>query len=469
MATIGGKTLENQGVNTSRSGGYLLPLAIIASLFFIFGFVTWVNGTLIPYLKIACELNEFQSYLVAFAFYIAYFIMAIPSSWVLDKVGYKRGMSLGLLIMAIGSVIFIPAAQSRNYSFFLVGLFCQGIGLALLQTASNPYVTILGPLESAAQRISIMGICNKVAGALGSIILAQILLEGFDEMNAQMVTMSAAEKAVILDQMAARVINPYIYISIAFAVVAVLLNFSPLPEIDTNKTTTDDQSVISVQKDSIFQYTYLFLGAAALFLYVGAEVIAGDSIINYGINYWNIPVDRAKFFTSFTLASMIVGYLLGVALIPKYLSQETALKICSVLGVVLTLGIVVTSGFTSVLFVAALGFANSLVWPAIWPLAIKDLGKYTKTGSAILVMAIAGGAILPLFYGLLADKNLLGSQQAYWIMMPCYLFMLFFAVKGHKMGTVEKKTSNLNGSTKHPLNESIKPSKNGKVLDSVLE
>jgi glucose/galactose transporter len=460
--------LENKQ-NTNRSGGYLLPLAIIASLFFIFGFVTWVNGTLIPYLKVSCELNEFQSYLVAFAFYIAYFIMAIPSSWVLDKVGYKRGMSLGLLIMAIGSVIFIPAAQNRNYSFFLIGLFCQGIGLALLQTASNPYVTILGPLESAAQRISIMGICNKVAGALGSIILAQILLDGFDQMNEQLKVLSPAEKAVLLDQMAARVINPYIYISIAFAVVAVLMNFSPLPEIDTNKSDSGSEGSTSVEKNSIFEYTYLFIGAVALFLYVGAEVIAGDSIINYGINFWNIPVDKAKFFTSFTLASMIVGYLIGVALIPKYLTQETALKICSVLGIVFTLGIIGTSGFTSVLFVAALGFANSLIWPAIWPLAIKDLGKYTKTGGAILVMAIAGGAILPLFYGLLADKNVLGSQQAYWIMMPCYLFMLFFAAKGHKIGAVEKKSNNLNGGSKNPLQESIKPSKNGKVLDSVME
>ncbi len=465
MASIGGGTSEgNNTINNSK--GYLLPLVIIASLFFIFGFVTWVNGTLIPSLKIACELNEFQSYLVAFAFYIAYFIMALPSSWVIDKIGYKRGMSLGLFIMAIGAIIFVPAAQSRTYSIFLVGLFCQGIGLALLQTASNPYVTILGPLESAAKRISIMGICNKVAGALGSIILAEILLKGSDELNAKLPTLSPEAKMILLDEMASRVITPYIFISIAFLVVAVLLNFSPLPEIDTNKSS--EEKVEGETDRSIFSYTYLFLGALALFLYVGVEVIAGDSIINYGINFWGIGVEKAKFFTSFTLATMLVGYLIGVIAIPKYLSQENALKICSVLGVLLVFGIVFSSGFTSVLFVAAMGFANSLVWPAIWPLALKDLGKHTKKGSAILVMAIAGGAILPLFYGLLANKEILGSQQAYWIMLPCYLFILFFAMKGHKIG-VQKKTSNDNKSVGNTLNHPITPSKNGKVLESVLK
>jgi len=434
MASSGAITGGNKSSNSE--GGYLLPLGIIAALFFIFGFVTWVNGTLIPYLKIACELNEFQSYLVAFAFYIAYFIMALPSSWVLDKIGYKRGMSLGLLIMAVGAIIFVPAAQSRNYNVFLIGLFCQGIGLSLLQTASNPYVTILGPIESAAKRISIMGICNKVAGSLGSVILAEIVLNGSDEIVAKVATLDAAGKAVLLNEMAARVIAPYVYISIAFAVVAILLNFSPLPEIDTNKST--DEQKASGGDDSIFKYTYLFLGTIALFLYVGVEVIAGDSIINYGINFWGIEVDKAKFFTSFTLISMIVGYLLGVLLIPKYLSQETALKICAVLGMLFVFGIIFTSGFTSVLFVAAMGLANSLVWPAIWPLAIKDLGKHTKTGSAIMIMAISGGAILPLLYGFLANEDMLGSQQAYWIMLPCYLFIFFFATKGHTIGAKKK-------------------------------
>ena len=460
MASTGGGIMEN---NTQESKGYLLPLIIIGALFFIFGFVTWVNSTLIPYLQIACELTDFQSSLVAFAFYIAYFIMALPSSWVLGKIGYKRSMSLGLFIMAIGAVIFVPAAQNRNYFAFLVGLFCQGIGLALLQTASNPYVTILGPLESAAKRISIMGVCNKVAGAIGSVALAQIVLSGSDELKAKLKLISLAEKNILLDGMAAKVIAPYIGISIAFAVVAILLNFSPLPEIDTHK----ENSGNSASSDqSIFKYTYLFLGVIALFLYVGVEVIAGDFIIVYGTSFWNIPIESAQYYTMYILIMMVAAYLIGAALIPKYLSQENALKICAILGMILVVGITVTSGTTSVYMVVALGFANALVWPSIWPLAIKDLGSHIKTGSALLIMAIVGGATLPLIYGSLAES--IGRQQAYWMMFPCYLFMLFYAVKGHKMG-VQKKTIDLNKGTENSLKQPVTISKNGKVLESALK
>ncbi len=459
MAATGENLLNDYSKKEAKS--YMLPLIIIGALFFIFGFVTWVNGTLIPYLQIACELNDFQSSLVAFAFYIAYFIMALPSSWVLGKIGYKRSMSLGLFVMAIGAAIFIPAAQNRSYFTFLVGLFCQGIGLALLQTASNPYVTILGPIESAAQRISIMGVCNKVAGAIGSVALAQIVLKGSDELKEKLKIISVAEKNVLLDGMAAKVIEPYVYIAIAFAVVAVLLNFSPLPEINTSNESEESKTTSS--ETSIFKYTYLLLGTVALFLYVGVEVIAGDFIIQYGTKSWDIPITEAQFFTMYILITMVVAYLIGAALIPKYLTQENALKICAILGMILVVGITVTSGITSVYFVVALGFANALVWPAIWPLAIKDLGGHIKTGSAMLIMAIAGGALMPLVYGWLSDNS--SRQQAYWIMFPCYMFMLFFAMKGHKMG-IQKKTNNTN---ENPLKQPVTPSKNGKVLDSVLK
>ncbi len=421
--------------NDQKSKGYFLPLLIIGSLFFIFGFVTWVNGTLIPYLQLACELTSFQSSLVTFAFYIAYVVMAIPSSWVLEKIGYKKSMSLGLFVMAIGAALFIPAALSRNYSTFLIGLFCQGIGIALLQTASNPYVTILGPLESAARRISIMGICNKVAGAIGTILLGRIVLTGSDELKKQLVLIPIAEKLLRLDSMASKVIAPYIAISAAFAVLAVILYLSPLPEINLTNDSKDEKK--SVANTSIFSHTYLFLGVVALFLYVGAEVIAGDFIIAYGNEYWNIPIEIAQNFTTYFLAVMVVTYFIGVALIPTYLSQENALKLSALIGMALVVAITVSSGSTSVYLVAALGFANALVWPAIWPLALKDLGKHIKMGSALLIMAIAGGALLPPLYGLISQS--IGRQQAYWLLFPCYLFILFYALKGHKIGVVEKK------------------------------
>jgi FHS family L-fucose permease-like MFS transporter len=409
--------------NNSRS------ILIIGALFFIFGFVTWLNSVLIPYLKIACELNNFESYLVAFAFYISYLVMAIPSAWVLKATGFKKGMSLGLLVMAVGALVFIPAAFSRTYVLFLLGLFIQGTGLAILQTAANPYITILGPRESAAKRISIMGICNKVAGALAPIILGAIALKNADELVARLGSMDAARKAEELNELATRVVTPYLVMTGVLIVLAVLIYFSSLPEVDTDKE-DDTLAAANTRKKSILQFPHLLLGTLTMFLYVGVEVIAGDTVIAYGASQ-GIAFSTAKFFTTYTLLAMIVGYLLGIVAIPKYLSQEKALQVSAVLGIGLGLGAIFTQGFTSVLLISLLGLSNALVFPAIWPLAIADLGRFTKIGSSFLIMALAGGALLPLAYGYLAD--LLSPQQAYWIVIPCYLFIWFYATKGYKI------------------------------------
>jgi len=409
----------------------MMSITIIGILFFIFGFVTWINGTLIPYLKIACELKtDFQSYLVATAFFIAYTVMAIPASYVLKKTGYKKGMSVGLFIMAIGAILFVPAAQARNFDMFLVGLFIIGTGLALLQTASNPYATIIGPIESAATRISIMGICNKVAGILAGLIFGYIALNDADALEASLKTMDEATKNATLDELASRVIVPYMIIAGVLVFLAIAILFSALPDIDDSGE-GEGQAQVHSEKTSVFQFPHLILGVITLFLYVGAEVLAGDTIISYGKSI-GIELSTARYFTQATLAFMLVGYVVGIIAIPKYMTQATALKICSWLGIVFTIGAVLTSGFVSVAFIALLGLANSLMWPAIFPLAIDGLGKFTKIGSALLIMAIAGGAILPLVYGWLSE--LTSSQQAYWLMVPCYLFILFFAVKGHKIG-----------------------------------
>lgn len=415
----------------ARSSSYLMSITIIGILFFIFGFVTWINGTLIPYLKIACELKtDFQSYLVATAFFIAYTVMAIPASYVLKKTGYKKGMSVGLFIMAIGAILFVPAAQARNFDMFLVGLFIIGTGLALLQTASNPYATIIGPIESAATRISIMGICNKVAGILAGLIFGYIALSDADALEASLTTMDEATKNATLDELASRVIVPYMIIAGVLVFLAVAILFSTLPDID-DSSESDGQTQASSGKTSVFQFPHLILGVITLFLYVGVEVLAGDTIISYGKSL-GIELATARYFTQATLACMLVGYVIGIIAIPKYMSQATALKICAWLGVVFTVGAVLTNGFVSVAFIALLGLANSLMWPAIFPLAIDGLGKFTKIGSALLIMAIAGGAILPLVYGWLSEITT--SQQAYWMMVPCYLFILYFATKGYKAG-----------------------------------
>jgi len=386
---------------------------------------------LIPYLKIACELQtDFQSYLVATAFFIAYTVMAIPSSYVLKKTGYKKGMSVGLFIMAIGAILFVPAANARNFDMFLVGLFIIGTGLALLQTASNPYATIIGPIESAATRISIMGICNKVAGIIAGLIFGYIALNDADALEASLKTMDVATKNATLDELASRVVVPYMIIAGVLVFLAIAILFSTLPDIDDSGE-SDDKNSAHPHKTSVFQYPHLVLGVITLFLYVGVEVLAGDTIISYGKSL-GIELSTARYFTQATLAFMLVGYIIGIIAIPKYLSQQTALKICAWLGVIFTIGAVMTSGFTSVAFIALLGLANSLMWPAIFPLAIDGLGKFTKIGSALLIMAIAGGAILPLVYGQLSE--VWNSQQAYWIMVPCYLFIMYFAMRGHRAG-----------------------------------
>lgn len=431
---------------TQTKNNTLIPIMIIAGLFFIFGFVTWINGALIPFMKTINELTDAQSYLVASASYISFVVMALPASYIINKVGYKKGMSLGLIIMAIGALVFIPAANARTYWMFLSAIFIQGAGMTLLQTASNPYITILGPIESAAKRIAIMGIANKVAGALGSVIFGAILLSGIDDIKEKLNVVGEAEKASLLDTMADSVVTPYIAMAIVLVLLGFLIRKAPLPHVEAKPIEAYETGAVS--KSSIFQFPHLWLGVLALFVYVGVEVIAGDTIISYGISL-NIPASEAKFFTLFTLMAMVATYALGVFLIPKYMSQAFALKASAILGILLSFCIVFTEGFTSVLFVAALGIANALVWPAIWPLALDGLGKFTKTASALLIMAISGGAIIPPLYGALVDhqkatlitngvEDITASAEAasfgYWILLPCYLIILYYAFWGHKVG-----------------------------------
>ncbi len=393
--------------NSKSSNG---PLMIIGILFFVFGFITWVNSVLIAFFKDAFQLNNFDSLLVTFAFFISYFVMAIPSSWVLAKTGFKRGMSLGLLSMAIGTLLFIPAAKMANYPMFLFGLFVIGTGLALLQTASNPYVTILGPSESAAKRISVMGICNKVAGILSQFIFGGLFLSSGLVGNEKLNT----------------VITPYGIMTVILIILAIWVWFSSLPEVEAEEIKQENDSV----KDSVWSYPNLVLGLVAFFLYVGVEVIAGDTIINYGVSQ-GFDKDVAKIFTTYTLYGMLVGYIVGILFIPKYLSQQKALNYSAILGIVFSIGTIIFTGFTSVLCLALLGLANALMWPALWPLAIQGLGKFTKLGSALIIMMISGGALLPLLYGKIADQ-IGDTQKAYIIMIPCYIFIYFYATIGHK-------------------------------------
>lgn len=415
----------------------LNPLVIIGALFFVFGFVTWLSAVLIPYLQLACELNSFQSYLVAFAFYISYFLMGIPSGWLLKLTGFKNGLSIGLMLVAAGSLLFVPAAINRFYPLFLLGLFVQGAGLTVLQTASNPYVTILGPKESAARRISFMGICNGIAGALAPLILGAVILNDADAVKNKLNSLDAFDRITELDALAAKVIIPYLVITAILIILAIMIRFSALPEVTEEETEEATEFAGQQVKSSILQFPHLLLGVLILFLYTGVEVIAGNSIIGYGA-FQGIPLSVSKFFTSFTLISMLAGYLIGIVCIPRFFSQESALKISALLGIFFAVCAILSSGLISVIFVALLGLANSLMWPSIWPLAIAGLGRFTKTGSSLLVMAISGAAVLPLLYGYVTDHT--NPQQAYWIVVPCYIAIGYYAIWGHKIGKNKKKS-----------------------------
>ncbi len=443
---------------------------IVGVLFFALGFITWLNSTLINFLEVVCQIdNKVVLFLITTASYISYLVMSIPASKVLAKTGYKKGMALGLLGLALGALLFIPAANTRTYGLFLLGVFVQGAGMSLMQTAVNPYITILGPLKSAAKRMSIMGVCNKVAGAVSPIVVGAAVLSGTTFLLNQINdATSEAAKAPYLDQLASKIIFPYVIIAVVSVIMFIWVWFSSLPEVSQEdveeEEAVDEKETNELKhKDSVFQFPHAIIGVIALFLYVGCEVIAGDTIGQYGLML-GYDLDRYQYFTTYTLSFMVIGYIVGIILIPKFLSQRKGLSICAVLGILFSVAILFThnhqitlpfsfSGLfsengsffqvnhlnLSVLFVALLGFANSIMWPAIWPLTLNKLGHFTKTFSAFLVMSIAGGAILPLIWGALA--NVAGSfpQLPYVITIPCYAFILYFAVKGYKVGLNLKK------------------------------
>lgn len=417
----------------------IIPILIIGALFFIFGFISWINSILIPFFKIACELTNFESYLVTFAFYISYLVFSIPSSYLLKRIGFRKGMMIGFWIMAAGAFIFIPAAMTRMYQFFLLGLFSIGAGTALLQTAANPYITILGPQERAAQRISIMGIFNKVAGLLAPLIFAAVILKSTDAALFKAIPlMSADARAIALDELIGRVILPYACVGVALLGLGLMIRYSSLPEIDTEHE-SEALTASNAGKSVIFQFPHLILGAIAIFLHLGTQVISIDTIISYA-GSMNIGLLEAKVFPSYTLFMMIIGYILGIILIPKYISQVRVFQICCVIGLIFSFGIIYGTpsvqflghtGPVSIWFVVLLGLPNSLVWAGIWPLAMDGLGRFTKIGASILVMGLAGNAIMPLLYGYFADHY--DPRIAYWVLVPCYLYLGYYAIWGHRI------------------------------------
>ena len=431
--------------NTSVTAGSLSQkdtitgMIIIAFMFFMFGFTSWINAILIPYFKISFELSHVQSYLVTFAFYISYFIFSVPASFLLKKIGFKKGMMIGFWVMSCGAFLFVPAAITMTYELFLLGLFSIGAGLALLQSAANPYITILGPKERAAQRFSIMGICNKGAGILAPLLFAAVIFKATDSaMLDNISSMTQAEKDVIFRELIQRVIIPYTCVGSFLFLIGLFIRFSPLPEIDTEHE-SEELAQANSSKTSIMQFPHLVLGAFAIFLHVGTQVISIDTVISYA-GTMNLNLIEAKVFPSYTLTAQICAYFIGIFFIPKFFSQLTALRVSTILGIVLTFLIIYAKGQVnflghttdiSIWFVVMLGLANSLVWAGIWPLALDGLGRFTKIGASLMIMGLVGNALLPMVYGYLVD--IFNAREAYWVLFPCYVYLVFYAFRGYRL------------------------------------
>lgn len=394
---------------------YIIPMFIIAFMFAILGFAVGINNLLIPFLRDAFNLSTTSSYLVMTATFSAFMVFGYPAGMIVKKYGYKRTIVISFFVMAAGMALFAPSATNNSFSLFLLALFVGGIGNTILQAAVNPYITILGPKEEGAKRICIMGTCNKLANAFAPIGLAVFMNLNDVKIN--------------------DVILPFYIIAGALVIFGLLSYFMPLPEVtaEGESDSAEDQNSSVAKyastKTSILQFPQLMLGAIALFFDVGMETIALGTIVDYA----NVGgLTRPETYTMYTTAFMVLGYMCGILFIPKFISQHKALMLSATLGVLASLIVVFTPILASIWFVAFLGLANALLWPAIWPLAIADLGKYTKTGSSVLVIAIVGGALIPLLFGWVADL-LGGLQQAYWIGVPAYLYILFYSLKGYKL------------------------------------
>ncbi|MDD4159054.1 MAG: sugar MFS transporter [Proteiniphilum sp.] len=431
-------------------------MIILALLFFVFGLVSWVNTILIPYFQLTLQLTNFQSYLVTFAFYIAYLIMAIPSSFLLNKVGYKRGMMFGLWCMALGAFLFVPAAYGRIYQVFLMGLFLLGVGLAVLQSAANPYVTIVGPIESAAKRMSMVGTGNKLAGVIANLIFAAVVIRESDrvlmkDIEAGNYTGESLQAA--LDTLIKGVMTPYLILAIALFLFGIIVRYSSLPELDpsvVNKRSAEDENT----QKRLWQYPALVLGVVAMFFHVGTQMIALGTSIQYAGTMGESLAGPAQNIPSYTMLLTFLGYFFGIIFIPKYIKQRNALLLAASVNLILSVLIITTSGTVHMLgmttdislwYLVMMGLPNALLYAGIWPLAINGLGKYTNMGSAFLVMALCGSAIMPIVYNSFVELHaslpaFLSMKHAYGVLIPCFAYIVWYATWGYRIKSWKRAT-----------------------------
>ena len=398
---------------------YLIPLAIVGMLFFLLGFSLGMNGLLIPFLKKAFSLSHAQSYLVLTATYSAFVIFSYSFGSLIKRTGYKRGIVMAFSLFAVGLYLFVPSAGWESFPLFLLASFICGTGNTLMQAVINPYVTILGPIEAAGKRLCFMNICNRMGWIVAPVFLTIFI--DITQINVQL----------------SDLFLPFYIIVGIFILLGIFTWFAPLPEItavgeDEKDASTESAKVIAFveTKKSVFQFPHLILGVIATFFSVGIETLIYITPVDFADS---IGLSNPERYMMYPVAATALGCLLGVLLIPRYLSQLTGLRIGVVTGTFFCLLIPILPAPIAIYAIPVASLAFSLNWPVVWPLAISYLGKYTKTGSAILVSSIVGAAILPLVFGYLKDVT--GDiQQAYWLFFPSMLLIVFYAFFGYKIG-----------------------------------
>ncbi|UYZ59862.1 sugar MFS transporter [Hymenobacter latericus] len=454
------------GPATARS--YALPMAAMTSLFFLFGAVTNFNDVLMPYLKDVCQLTDLQSSLVQFAFFGAYFLMSLPAGRVLERLGYKRGIVVGLLVMAAGALLFVPAANTRTFGVFLLGLSVLGAGVTLLQVAANPYVSVLGPASRAASRVSIVGVANNFGGTLSPLLGGMLLFGGSVALKARLAALPEAQR---LAEEATLVKAPYIGLAVFLTLLAGVFFMLKLPEIEgmqADDASAADNTAATSGRRSALNFPHLALGVVAIFLYVGVEVGLGSFLIRYGeaqgitqlsdftqslVRGLNVatnfiavmlgqppaPIDTTAGFTKAVGAVMVasywfgslVGRVVGIPLLTRINDRKALVAVCAA-AVAFVLASIATQGETALWLIVLCGLMNSIMWPVIFPLAIKGLGPFTKQGSSYLIMAIVGGAVVPLLMGLLATYGG-GLRVAFLLPALCYAYLLYYSLSGYRV------------------------------------
>jgi MFS transporter, FHS family, L-fucose permease len=408
---------------------YAIPFALVTSLFFLWAFGVNLNDILIPHLKKAFHLTDFRSSLIQTAFFGGYFLAALPAGWLMEKIGYKRGILVGLLTCATGALLFVPAASVRLYGFFLLALFVMACGQGVLEVAANPYVTILGPPESSERRLNFAQSFNAVGAVVTPIVGAAFILTGVEYSRAQLAAMTPAQLQAYQIAEASTVKVPYLVISGLFIFVAVLIRFAHLPEVREEGTVEEGSSGATGLR-GLWPYKHLLKGVLAQFFYVGAQVGVASFIIRFAqYSLLGIPEKHAADFLKLHLLGFMIGRFAGSAMM-KHIAAPRLLSLFGAAALACLTLVLLSSGIAPMWALVLLGFFHSIMFPTIFALSLKHLGPHTKLGSSLLVMAIIGGAVFPAIMGYISDAS--NIRYAFLIPFVCHLCVLWFAIRGYR-------------------------------------